>query len=459
MVATGSGLLRPGLVGTFDIGKSYGLGDDVFPARERAPEPDIGLVGINFPLGQGILLDLTADSDEVRLWRAEAVRQVARPQMETGWSADLGITRDAFDRSLADLADGHPIDRCRLRIHALGPVYLELQFDKGVAPGYVHGLLACFEYAAYRPAVADALLEAAEKRVEAALGPELTGLVELTKRSLPEARSDAHGYAERLLINSGFTHLFACVDEGDDETLDALTSESGILAEDVIDFEYHGRLHYSWGGCVLEPNQLVGWGEPGGEGESPEEQIMRMEACIRVAHVFLATCDAFMRLFETEMHDQVGGYAARQVAGRTPEELNRLRTLALAVVNLTSFDRVSPTEEDQAYFRRFERNADITGKQRMIQHATELLYNVQVAATQEKDSRRQWILSIIVGLLTSLTLISVTADAYNFIREDESLIERQIYRVVLVGVEFLLILAILVALLFLTVRSARQRSP
>lgn len=141
------------------------------------------------------------------------------------------------------------------------------------------------------------------------------------------------------------------------------------------------------------------------------------------------------------------------------EELNRLRTLALAVVNLTSFDRVSPTEEDQAYFRKFERNADITGKQRMIQHATELLYNVQVAATQEQDSRRQWILSIIVGLLTSLTLISVTADAYNFIREDESLIERQIYRVVLVGVEFLLILAILVALLFLTVRSTRQRAP
>lgn len=450
--------MRPGLVGYFDIGKSYGLGDDVFPARERAPEPDIGLVGINFPLGQGIVLDLAADSIEVRLWRAEAARQVVRPQMETGWSADLGITSDAFDNSLAELANRHPIDRCRLRIHALGPVYVELRFDKSVPPAYVHGLLSCFEYAAYRPAVADALLEAAENRVEAALGPEVTGLVELTRRSLPEAKSDAHGYTERMLINNGFTHVFACVDEGDDGTLDALTQAIGIAADDVIDFEYHGRLHYSWGGCVLEPNQLVGWDEPGGEAETPEQQILRMEACIRVAHVFLGTCDAFMRLFETEMHAQVGGYAAQQVAGRSPEELNRLRTLALAVVNLTNFDRVSPTEEDQAYFGKFDRNADITGKQRIIQHATELLYNVQVAATQEKDSRRQWILSIVVGLLTSLTLISVTADAYDFIREDESLIERQIYRVVLVSVEFLLILAILVALLLLTVRSARQRS-
>jgi hypothetical protein len=345
---------------------------------------------------------------------------------------------------------------CELRVHAVGTVYVELHFDKGVPFSYIHGVLRCFEYAAYRPSVADALLEAAESRIERAFGTKPTGLVELSERELPEQKRDTKGYEERMLF-SGFTQLIACVDEGDDQELPAVAEAMQLRDDDVIHFEYHGKLHYGWATCILEPNQLYGWQDPAGEGESPEQQIMRMEACIRVAHVFLGTCEAFTRLFETEMHKQVGGYVEKKRAGRTAEELNRLRTLALAVVNLTDFDRVIPTEEDQAYFRKFNRNADIDGKHQMIQHATEVLYNVQVAETQDKDSRRQWILSIIVGLLTSLTLISVTADAYDFISDDQSLIERQVYRVLFVSIEFTLILAILIILVILATRSRRRR--
>jgi hypothetical protein len=65
--------MRVGLVGYFDIGESYGLADDVFPADQVSPEPDIGLVGMNFPLGHGLALDLLADEPEtVGPWRARS---------------------------------------------------------------------------------------------------------------------------------------------------------------------------------------------------------------------------------------------------------------------------------------------------------------------------------------------------------------------------------------------------
>jgi hypothetical protein len=40
-----------------------------------------------------------------------------------------------------------------------------------------------------------------------------------------------------------------------------------------------------------------------------------------------------------------------------------------------------------------------------------------VADQQRDDAKRQWALGVIVGILTSLTLISVTADAYSFLRQ------------------------------------------
>jgi hypothetical protein len=82
---------------------------------------------------------------------------------------------------------------------------------------------------------------------------------------------------------------------------------------------------------------------------------------------------------------------------------------------------------------------------------------VQVADLQRDDAKRQWTLSVIVGLLTSLTLISVTADAYDFLRQDDPLIESQSHRGMVLIVEVLLIVAILGALVALALRAPRRR--
>lgn len=443
--------MRIGLVGFFDIGRSYGLGDEVFAVEARAPTPDIGLVGINFPLGQGVLVGLSGAVLDA--WRDAARRQVRRAAMETGWSPAIGITRADFDDELERFVADHPVTCCELHVHAVGTVLAELAFGPGVPAEYRHGVSACFEYAAYTPAIADMIYAAAEGRAEAALLPGHQGLVELSRRELPVAQPDAKGYVERPLFTS-FTSVIACIDEGDDREIAAVLDEAGLDPDDAIEFEYHGRLHYDWATCVLEPKALCDWRDDGEE--SPEEQIMRMKADIRIAHVFLGTCAAFTRLCTSEIHQQVGGYVGASRAGRTPQALNRLRTLALAVVNLTDFDQVAEADEDRTYFSRFSADAGIERKQRMIQEATETLYNVQLADLQRDDAKRQWILSVIVGLLTSLTLISVTADAYDFLRQDDPLIKSQTDRAVILSVEVLLIVAILMGFVAL-LRAPHQR--
>ena len=448
--------MRAGLVGYFDIGESYGLSDDVFPKDQREPEPDIGLVGINFPLGQGIGTDLLTDEPEtVEAWRRAAVAQIARPELELSWSEDLDLTHEEYDAALRELLLHHRVLRARLRIHAVGTVYAELQLGPGVPLLYLEDVLGCLEYAAYTPVVADGLLEAAQRRVGRALGPRRTGLVELSQRDLPAEVRDAKGYVERPLFTS-FTHVVACVDPGDEDEVGAVTELLDLEDEDIIEFELHGRLHYGWAACVLEARRLYGWENARqGPRESPEEQVMRMEADIHVAHIFLGTSEAFTRLFVSEIHEQVGGYIAKRAAGRTPQELNRLRTLALAVVNLTDFAQVAPSEEDQAYFRRFDASAELGRKHEAIQQATEVLYSVQVAETQVQDARRQRMLNIIVLLLTSLTIISVTADAYDFIRAEDLLIERRIERTRLLA-EFVVGLVLIVLLASIATRAPRR---
>jgi len=75
--------MRAGLVSYFDIGFSIGLTDDVLSSDHRNAPVNIGLVGIQNPLGQGVTVDLR-DGAFIRLWRDETIAQVRREDMETG---------------------------------------------------------------------------------------------------------------------------------------------------------------------------------------------------------------------------------------------------------------------------------------------------------------------------------------------------------------------------------------
>lgn len=123
---------------------------------------------------------------------------------------------------------------------------------------------------------------------------------------------------------------------------------------DRIDFEYHGKLYFGWADCVLLARDLQD------KEETPEEQILRMEECIKIAHVFLGICESFEQLMLTKIYDQVGGYLKGTGITGDARDLNRLRTLALAVVSLTNYKPVAAAEEDQRYFELFEKYARVT---------------------------------------------------------------------------------------------------
>ena len=442
--------MKAGLVSYFDLGCSFGLTDQAFLRERLSQEADISLVGMKNPLGRGITVDITqAAPDLLSAWRSEAVEQVRRPEMETGWQPEGDLSRTDFDQQLAGVIAEHRVGTCTMTIYSLGVVYVRFELSPGIDLRFLVGVLACFEYAAYRPHVAALFNRHAQTHANAGLAASAEAFTTLTRRPASEVQEDARGYVESNLFRS-FTHVVRCVDGDSTDDIARLRDTLGMTGDpDPIEFEYHGRLHYSWSDCVLEPRGEPPW--------TPDQELARIEECIRIAHVALGTCEAFHRLFQDEINTQVESLLRKRHAGRNSQDLNKLRTLALAVVNLTNFGQITQADEDQKYFQRFAVDAGLDRTQQLLTAAVEVLYNVQDAEAQDERARRESLLNGIVVLLASLTLVSVTVDAYNFIEMDQPLIGERLQRVRLL-IEFVLALTLVVViLLWMLIRPRRGR--
>lgn len=409
------------MVGCFDIGYSFGVGDVAMKSETLAPLPDISLVGISNPLGRGSVIDVRKQYVEVlRHWRREAVRQARRRELDIGWSSTFGCSRVQFEDDLADLVVSHPIEKCYIRVFSIGAAYLHLEFGRGLSDRFSEGLLRCFEYAAYGELVSSSLLGVARYQARLAAVAPNSRLTTLSRRPPVQLQEDATGYLETGLL-SQFTYLILCVDDTDAAELDDLRRQWQLDGANQIDFEYHGILHFNWKVCLLEPRTLAGdprWPSP--SPWTPDEWIMRMLVCIEIAHVFSGACDAMTKLFVGELAEQVNGYIG-YTSGREPQDLNRLRTLALCVVNLTRFSLVTIVDEDQAYFTAFEKWAQIRHAHQAITEACDVLYQVQYAEEQAGSAQRDKVLNGVLLVLTSLTLISVVSDAYSFLTDQKPL--------------------------------------
>ena len=404
----------------FDLGVSFGLGDDVF-SQLPTLVPDIAAIGIRNPLGQGIVCDLKATApDIVKKWKEKAKEKVNIPEMELGYVGAPDVTHKAneapFARFKEELIEGierHPIDLCELTIYAVGTVFLRLDLGSGIPLRFLEGFHRCYEYAAYLVDVSKSLQEVARRAAEAAAGGQGKGLEELSGRRSMEIQTDTRGYQEATLFTA-FTCVGLCVDETDD--IEAIRKHfQEIEGKDLqtLTFEYHGKLHFGWAACLLEPRT---------RGLKPEEalaEMARMVECIQIAHVFLGTCEAFEKLFLQETVQQVDSYVKGRSTGRKWKELNRLRTLALAVIGLTSYGPITMADEDQTFFRCWEQHARIESRQRRIQEQCELLYNVQEAEADAEVANREWLLNRVLLFLTAMTFITVITDSYGFVRYEE----------------------------------------
>ena len=120
--------------------------------------------------------------------------------------------------------------------------------------------------------------------------------------------------------------------------------------------------------------------------------------------------EALLRLTQDETNAQAEQYVAKDRRARSAEDLNQLRTFA----------RVAQTAEDLSGFERFAADAHLDQMQQSIVDAVEVLFNVQTAAAETRQARREQILNVVAIALASLTLVSVSVDAYNFVREDQT---------------------------------------
>jgi hypothetical protein len=412
--------MRLSLQSYFDLGHSLGLGDEAFRSR-TGPVPDIRSIGIRNPLGEGVVCDLKAFApDIVAMWREKAKEKVIDPDTELGYvhanNTAPGENDKAFGRFKNDLIvllDNHPIERCELTLYAIGTVFVRLDLASGIPIKFMHACRECYEYAAYLVDVSGALQGIAVRTAKREQQEQdQQSLKELSRRSSMEIQRDARGYQQATLFTA-FTCVALCVDRDDDI--------AGILEQfneneadhlQTLNFAYHGKLHFGWSACVLEPRTI---------GSTPEAafvEIARMLECIQIAHVFLGTCQAFEKLFSQETRQQTERYVKGRT-GRKWRDLNRLRTLALAVVDLTNYGSVTMADEDQAFFKYWEQHAHIESRQSRIQEQCELLYNVQDAEADNERANRDWLLNRIILLLTILTSITVLTDSYQFVHYEQ----------------------------------------
>jgi hypothetical protein len=311
--------------------------------------------------------------------------------------------------------------------------------------------MKCFEYAAYKRSLSSGLLRLAQRSALEAVGGKHTGLADLSRRDLPNANmGDESG-----LLTGGFTYLLSCVDEGDEDKVPSLVRQWDLNEGNVVRFEYHGTLYYNWSTCLLVPREFAGTA-PMTNLEPPEQQIERLFACIQLAHIFLGACDAMTHLFLNEIQERVGGYVSRASGGRGHRELNRVRTLALAVISLTDFSLVTPTPEDQTYFSLFQNDSKLDGRRRQISEACDLLYNVQIAEQQDQDAQGQFFLGAVVLVLTALSLVGVMVSGYDFIRAQQEVFPTRTMRYeLLVGA--VLVLSVIVLVIVAINRPMRNR--
>jgi hypothetical protein len=443
--------MRAGLATYFDLGNSYGVTDRVF-AEDRFDSPaNISMVGISNPLGRGVTMDLVAEAPAViEAWRREAHAQLDRSELEPGWRPDWpDLPRERFDGQVREVITRHPV-RCLLTLYALGIGYLRFEVTETMDPRLVDGVLTCFEYAAYRPVVASAVLAAAQSHVERCLKGRHKEFRDLTARPAEKPRLDADGY-EEITIFPAFTHIVRCVgEESADQSRQLRTLLLPVTGTTDIEFEYHGTLSYTWATCLVNPRSAP---------QQPvDEEMARIEECFRIAHVSVGICEAFLRMFEDEIAKQVESLIVGPHAGRDSEALNKLRALALAVVSMTNLGRVTQTDEDRRYFEAFATSAQLEYTQQRLTNSVEVLYSVQEAEVQHDQIRRDSLLNGVVLLLASLALVSVSVDAYNFLgTQDHPLIGQQLRRVQLL-LEFVGVLTLLVAVfVWAVIRRPRRR--
>jgi len=412
--------MRLSLQGYFDLGASFGLGDT----------SQVANLVINDPCGGAELLDLKGTEIE-QLWRRGARNKVNDPELHFGFQRTSSTLEESeeefvrFKRELADCIEKQRSELFYLSIHPVGTVFVRLDLASGVPAKFVQGILQCYEWAAYEPEMSECLWREARKAVERTHALDEDHLWKISARRPVSMKTDEEKEGKRLKADwftllPSFMCIALCVDQDDDAEAIKRTLRDYKKIAEPIEFEYLGKLHFGWYSSLLEPSKLPA---PAKTPEQALERMGRMVECIRIAIVFLGTCEALRNLFSNHGLLQMGGSVPmvrtdgsddKPLEALNWRNLNHLRSLATAVTGRLNYYFVSAADEDQQFFKLWEQYAQIESRKRWILEQCELLYSVEVANAEEARKKREMKLNTTIFAFTALTVVSVVADAHHF---------------------------------------------
>jgi len=87
---------------------------------------------------------------------------------------------------------------------------------------------------------------------------------------------------------------------------------------------------------------------------------------------------------------------------------------------LTKFKGVTQTDEDQAYFKAYDENAQLDEVHKRILDNAEVLSTVQKGESELEQERRDDWLNTAVIFLTGFTMLTVLKDIYEFLKSEDT---------------------------------------
>lgn len=441
--------MRMALLSYFDLGFSVGLNDQALRPDAARPVRLPATTGLVNPMGEGRAVNLVQRNPALpERWREAALAILARPESGSETTAEEAQAVVPMCRHRAALwLRQARFDALEVVVYAAGVASLRLQLADAVPVDLLPTLGNALEFAGYGKSISDdvlaSTLDALHDLDDAAACP----VRKLTRRPAPRpVVSEIDPASDESSLFTSFTTVALCVDAGDVADVvhrqlcgdDAAALADPALRMPVFD---HGVLWFDWAGCTVALS--------GNDAESavdPASRLASMGPIVRLVEiglVFLAVAEAMDRLTQHELAQQVDGHLRNSSATRSVRESNRLRTFVTAIASQCEYLAVAPAESYQRYFTQFERHAGLRVRLDQVRQRCEVLYSIQVEEVRASESERQDRLNLFVLTLTAITVASVVADVYGYIRGDVHLLPAATTRIaVLVSVLLLVVLTL-----------------
>lgn len=386
------------LLASVDLGISFGVDDTVFE-KVRAPAlfgraGTVGRgvpIGVTLPLGTGLEHDLT-DTPLAAAWQraAEAVAAREHPALlpaiaRTRWAA------------------------LHVRVFAIGLATIEITLHVDAPAASAIRVFQAYEYGGYdAPSVL--------------LVPELVAFLHaFAGRAISTSRRRRLEDIAPFDLLPGFQCVLAPGDASDEgaggDAVDELVTVAQVYERQlpfrrlVLD---DGVVHLGWASAVYLP--------------TPQADEPRTYFLLELCQLYYGVCEGFDRMLAARMSESVRGQLGDREATLEPRQLNELRTLAMAVVRLTSLDVVSNNISDLALLDAFDTMAKLAARQARIQSSAEIFFAVQQELGREASAQRERKVGLLVLLLTAVSVVGVVADSWGLVDYDNTVLPDRVWR-------------------------------